>query len=44
MNLLVGKALEEDEQFWKSGIFASGGQGEDNAEPSDESYDSKAES
>ena len=42
MNALVGKAIEEDEQFWNSGIFA--GAAEENAEGSDESYNSKEES
>lgn len=36
MNLLVGKALEEDEQFWNQGLFADAG--------SDDDYDSKEES
>ena len=43
MNVLVGKALEEDEQFWKQGLFGAGGK-EDVGEASDESYNSKAES
>jgi hypothetical protein len=43
MNLLVGKALEEDEQFWKQGLFGAGAK-EEAALPSDESYNSKAES
>ncbi len=40
MNVLVGKALEEDDQFWKTGLFA----GADEAEVSDEDYNSKSES
>ena len=35
MNLLVGKAIEEDEQFWNNGIFA---------EASDDDYNLKEES
>lgn len=40
MNILVGKALEEDEQFWNTGIFAGAAE----AEVSDEDYNSKEES
>lgn len=43
MNALVGKALEEDEQFWNAGLFAAG-EGQEVAEASDEDYDSKEES
>jgi hypothetical protein len=43
MNALVGKALEEDEQFWNASLFA-GGEDQGNAEASDEDYDSKEES
>ena len=41
MNALMGKAIEEDEQFWNSGMFA--GAAED-VEASDVDYDSKEES
>lgn len=33
MNALVGKAIEEDENFWNQGIFAEGG--EDGSEDDD---------
>ena len=41
MNALMGKALEEDEQFWNSGIFAGAAQ---DVESSDQDYNSKEES
>ena len=41
MNALMGKALEEDEQFWNSGIFAGAAQ---EIESSDQDYNSKVES
>ena len=36
MNALVGKAMQEDDDFWNQGLFAEG--------DSDEDFDSEAES
>ena len=37
MTLLVGRAIEEDQDFWNQGLFEEGGD-------SDEDFDSEAES